>query len=338
MKIEDRCYRKDAEYMGDYTPPRKDDHWNPTASSITNKAVPPSIPMTDFNKFNEVIHQEIKEEIKKLHDEVARMKSETAGLMGSVKKDMVSKSNSSMKSSDDIYDRLKTLTMPKQLTLSNYKFADQFAAPQSQKKKEKPIVYPVLDERQLVNDISKFDETTHYVRLTTTLSGSNVETKTTKLVAMERPEWWEYILIYGIFKAAKVSVEYSKLLPAYKTGKSVETVNNINGYALAIEFVPKNDYFKREDVEERDNVKYKVIKGVKYSSENIVIEIPVVPVEKTEEYQDGYFLFENKIQTFEQDYDQCNGIFNKIVKERNLNQTLVQSIIKQINDGRLSRF
>lgn len=190
----------------------------------------------------------------------------------------------------------------------------------------------VIDETTDLK-LEEFTESTHDVLVgLMSKGGSYNETTTSIVVGKDSVEWWEYVLLYGIYKAIKLAVAIDKYGHMIKTPVTNAIVKEKQ--AFLIQFRPKNSgsIIKRADSIEGEAV-YRMI-GKKYLNESIVVDLPYNDSVKTTETVKDYLIFENKVDTLEPDLNRFLLNLESTLAEKKVPEKFRLIILKQIY-GRL---
>ena len=191
---------------------------------------------------------------------------------------------------------------------------------------------PVISDVVQIKNIENFTNETHDVFVRLKYANYYSEQITTKIVGMENVDWWEYVLIYGFFKSLMLGYEYTKVKD-YING--VQSTRTVSGQNLEIIFIPKkNDVKQNFDTLNGQTVIRET--GIIYDSATICLEVPQKGESKTEEYRKGYFVYEDSFTNLVIDYDALAEKIEQMLIDSKLHPTLIQEIIKILNNGRLS--
>jgi hypothetical protein len=194
---------------------------------------------------------------------------------------------------------------------------------------------PIISEVITVNKLPEFTSDSHltYVRLVDNDYYSEIVE--TKIVGMEKVDWWEYVLIYGIFKALKISFEYTKLKDMIENGR--KSSRTVSGKLVEINFTPKIRFEAKRNYETLDGQNIIRETGTRYESALLSVEVPQNKITKTNEYKIGYFLYEDTYDTLEVEYKKLVNDFDEIFAKYNIHESLKREIKKNlISYGRLS--
>lgn len=203
-----------------------------------------------------------------------------------------------------------------------------------QVKSDTPPYIKHIDEVVKIDDIEKFTDATHDVSIKLVSSSYYTQTVTTKIIGMEHVEWWEYILLYGFIKGLKISYEYSKIKS--KIDQNIETIRSVDGHVLEIILIPKGTNKPQQFKEIVNGQRVIREKGTIYGSSIVRIEIPQIKIKKTQEYTKGYFMYEDTFDALEIDYDTFGLTFTELLTKNKIHESLINEIIKKVNNGRLS--
>lgn len=174
-------------------------------------------------------------------------------------------------------------------------------------------VKPPASQSYITNDIDKFTDQTHGISLTYGTGSLYNEYISRKIVGMDKVEWWEYILVYGFLKAAKLSIEYQKVKHLIEKGETLTRSKNLKTLVITLRPLTKN-----------------------YPEKKLYVELPHRAVSKVEEYESGYFLYEDTYQTQEIDNNQFRSAVEKFLIASKVHESLINKVLNQ--HGRLSGF
>jgi hypothetical protein len=194
----------------------------------------------------------------------------------------------------------------------------------------------IVDRRVTNNDISTYTPDTHMVKVSTKITHQDRENGTKKMIGMETVDWWEYVLIYGFFKATKIAYEFNIVKDMVKNPQHV--VSLINKGAVVLTFVPKKGHDERSiEYDPKLGMNVDVLTGTLYREFQLPIEIPYKTGTKTVETKDGYFLYEETYETIEPDYEALGKRIASELEEKKINEGFKQLIANEIENGRISR-
>jgi hypothetical protein len=193
----------------------------------------------------------------------------------------------------------------------------------------------IINEVVVVDKVEFFTDQTHGAVVRFINNDYYSEQIETKVVGMEQVDWWEYVLIYGIFKALKISFEYTKLKEIVNRG--MKSNRKVSGKLLEINLVPRKKFDATRTIDTLNGKSVIRETGTKYESALFVIEVPQNKVRKTQEYKKGFFIFEDTFDTLEVDYNKLLHDLDEILIKNNIHESFKMEIKKNIiNNGRLS--
>lgn len=291
-------------------------------------------PITGATMSKKYINQ-IEEDIKRLTKEIKELESQTrlherikdlAGLP----KNKAYRTLSDKERIDKIREQIKkAATLEQDMSAARKKVT----SPGSSSKQTTTL--PVINEVVRIDNVEMFTDQTHGTLVRFIDNDYYTEQVETKVVGMEQVDWWEYVLIYGIFKALKISFEYTKLKEMIERG--MKSTRTVSGKLLEINFVPRKKFEASRTYDTLNGETVIRERGTKYESAILLIEVPQNKVRKTQEYKQGYFLYEDTFDTLELDYNKLLHNFDEIVAKYNIHESLKVEIKKNIiSNGRLS--
>jgi hypothetical protein len=204
-----------------------------------------------------------------------------------------------------------------------------------QPKTKKTAQLRTIDKSVIIDNIELFTPATHVVRLSTRVTSQYQQHGTKKIIGMEKVDWWEYVLIYGFFKATKLAYEYNIVKDLIKNPAHV--VSLVNKGVLVLTFVPRKSNDLKEVVENIKGEDVVVKTGTWYRDFKLSIEIPYKTVTKVEEKKKGFFLYEETFETIEPDYEALGAKVSQELDDKKINEGFKLIIANEIKNGRVSR-
>jgi hypothetical protein len=294
-----------------------------------------------YDKINNLLSDNDKRNLARMKEEIEETRKEIQRVAESLRKD-----NKNLyeefygKSSPNSYSHPITGSTFGQNRISNKDVAEILRANSyygkiSAAKTKKPAQLRTIDKSVIIDNIELFTPATHVVRLSTKVTSQYQQHGTKKIIGMEKVDWWEYVLIYGFFKATKLAYEYNIVKDLIKNPAHV--VSLVNKGVLVLTFVPRKSNDLKEVVENIKGEDVVVKTGTWYRDFKLSIEIPYKTVTKVEEKKKGFFLYEETFETIEPDYEALGAKVSQELDDKKINEGFKLIIANEIKNGRVSR-
>lgn len=302
-----------------------------------------------YDKINNLLSDNDKRNLARMKEEIEETRKEIQRVAESLRKD-----NKNLyeefygKSSPNSYshpitgstfqNRLRMALIPKSPTVADVSArlrANSYYGKMSAAKTKKPAQLRTIDKSVIIDNIELFTPATHVVRLSTKVTSQYQQHGTKKIIGMEKVDWWEYVLIYGFFKATKLAYEYNIVKDLIKNPAHV--VSLVNKGVLVLTFVPRKSNDLKEVVENIKGEDVLVKTGTWYRDFKLSIEIPYKTVTKVEEKKKGFFLYEETFETIEPDYEALGAKVSQELDDKKINEGFKLIIANEIKNGRVSR-
>jgi hypothetical protein len=197
-------------------------------------------------------------------------------------------------------------------------------------RKSKLAITPTLPVREEVKHITQIKDCTpdDY-----TLSGELIKDfydlmpapVEKRIVGMESVEWWEYVLIYGVFKALKIATEYQKV-KAYIDKPVIEYPSTVK-QKLRITLTPRKRIATHFEYPESSSLSY--VKKITREFDTLTLDIPIVYSSRieTREEKKGYFLYD--VKETKNFYDKVASAERaaKILQDRGVHNTFTEMVL-----------